>query len=312
MMLRRGRVWLTVGLLAVSACNTAWAQGAPPADVNAAAKAVIADCASRLGSGATGLAQVEGHCPELASALQTAGVRPLIIASSRDRFDRQSLPWLATLLHPALATGPDVSRLDPILRGLRRPVAQSSSWWQRVWHWIVRHLNGNAPNAADSWWAKFVRQVIGAPLLWAGLILCALVALVVAVVVVVAREIRAGRTSKAPPVAIPIAPIGPASSQLALLRQVPLAQRPARLFALLISRLVSADRLPADRSLTHREVVRRVQLEESDQRRYVESLARLSEQQLYSGATTSPEGIEEFLARGEDLYTTGWSRPAGD
>jgi hypothetical protein len=312
MMLRGGRAWLTLALLALSAGNAAWAQGAPPADVNAAAKAVIADCASRLGGVATGLAEVEGRCPGLVSALQAAGIRPLIIASSRDRFDRQSLLWLATLLHPALTTGPDVSRLEPILRGLRKPVVRSSTWWQRVWDWIVKHLNGNAPNPADSWWAKFVRQIIAAPLLWASLILCALVALVVAVVVVVAREIRAGRTSKPASVAIPIAPIGPANSQLALLRQVPLAQRPARLFAMLISRLVSADRLPADRSLTHREVVRRAQLEESDQRRYIESLARLSEQQLYAGATTPPEGIEEFLARGEDLYTTGWSRPAGD
>ena len=99
-------------------------------DVNAAARAVIADCAGRLDRVATGLAEVEGRCPELAAALQAAGIRPLIIASSRDRFDRQSLLWLATLLHPQLAAGPDVSRLEPILRGLRTPEVPSSSWWQ--------------------------------------------------------------------------------------------------------------------------------------------------------------------------------------
>lgn len=311
MMLRGGRAWQTVVLLTLWACRAAWGQDAPPADVKVAANEVIADCASRLDGVVTGLGEIEGRCPELAAALQTAGVRPLIIATSRDRFDRQSLRGLLTLLHPAFTTGPDVTRLDAILRGLRGPVVQSHSWWQRVWDWLVKHLFGNGSTPEDSWWNKFVRHALGAPMLWTGLILCALVALVVAVVVIVAREIRAGRTSKVASVAIPIVPIGPASSQLALLRQVPLAQRPARLFAMLISRLVSAERLPADRSLTHREVVRRVQLEELDQRRYIESLARLSEQQLYAGGTPPPEGIEELLARGEDLYTTGWSRPAG-
>jgi uncharacterized protein DUF4129 len=310
MTLRDSKAWLTLVVVGLSVCGAARAQDAPAADVDAAARVVIADCASKLGAGAAGLEKVEERCPELASALQAAGIRPLIIASSRDRFDRQSLLSLVTFLHPAVTTGPDVSRLGPILRGMQKPVARPS-WWQRVWDWIGKHLFGSSPDSADSWWAKIVRQTIGAPWLWITLILCALVALVVAVVVVVAREVRAGRTGKDASAAIPIAPIGPPGSQLALLRQLPLTQRPARLFAMLISRLVSVDRLPADRSLTHREVVRRARVDESDQRRYIESLARLSEQQLYSGATTPPEGIEEFLARGEDLYTTGWSRPAG-
>jgi hypothetical protein len=309
-MMHRGvRGWWALALLALFACSAARAQGAPPADTAAAARTVIADCARRISGAATGLAQVEERCPELASALQAAGIRPLIIASSRDRFDRDSLLRLETLLHPAPMARPDVSKLDPILRALRGPTAPSRSWWQRLWDWIVKHLTGKEPKPGDIWWVQIARQLIGARWLWTSLILIALVALVIAVVVVVMREVRAGHTSETASATTPNGQVGPADSSLALLRQVPLGERPARLFAMLISRLVSAGRLPADRSLTHREVVHRVQLEEPDQRRYIESLARLSEQQLYSGVTKLPAGIEEVLARGEDLYTIGWSQP---
>ena len=50
-------------------------------------------------------------------------------------------------------------------------------------------------------------------------------------------------------------------------------------------------------------------LDDAEQRRLLESLARLSERQLYSGIASTPAGLEELLARGEDLYTTGWGRP---
>jgi hypothetical protein len=77
---------------------------------------------------------------------------------------------------------------------------------------------------------------------------------------------------------------------------------------MLISRLVAAGRLPPDRSLTHREVVRAAVLDDAEQRRYMESLARLSERQLYSGVATTAADLEDLLARGEDLYITGWGR----
>jgi hypothetical protein len=79
---------------------------------------------------------------------------------------------------------------------------------------------------------------------------------------------------------------------------------------MLITRLVAAGRLPPDRSLTHREVARRAAVDDPEQRRLIETLARLSERQLYSGSTSTPVGIDELLARGEDLYITGWGRPA--
>jgi len=311
-MMRRGVwAWLALTLLAVPAWGPAWAQGASPADPDAAARAAIGECAMRIDARPTGLAQVEQRCPELPSALQAAGIRSLLIASSRDRFDRNSLLALRALLHPAPGAAPDVGKLAPILRELHPPVATTRSWLQRLWDWIVRRFTGKEPPPNNAWLSEIVRQMINARWLWISLIGCALVAVVIAVIVVVVREVRARRGRMDQPAAAPRpgTVAGPADSRLALLRRAPLEQRPAQLFAMLISRLVSAGRLPADRSLTHREVVRRAQLDDPEQHRFIDSLARLSERQIYSGATTLPEGLEEVLARGEDLYTVGWAAP---
>jgi hypothetical protein len=146
--------------------------------------------------------------------------------------------------------------------------------------------------------------------LWTGIIWGTCIALPICVVVIVLREVRAMgvRSIDDPVTAQEMAAVGPVESRLALLRRAPLAQRPAQLFAMLITRLVAAGRLPPDRSLTHREVARRAHLDDPEQRRVIESLARLSERQLYSGSATTPAGLDELLARGEDLYTTGWGR----
>jgi len=134
----------------------------------------------------------------------------------------------------------------------------------------------------------------------------------IAAIVMVVREVRAmGRRSTDEPVhGGETRTPGARDSRLALLRAMPLGQRPAQLFALLIARLVAAGRLPADRSLTHREVVRRAVLDDANQRRFIDALARVSERQLYSAAGTPPDDLEDLLAQGEDLYTTGWGRPA--
>ncbi len=138
-----------------------------------------------------------------------------------------------------------------------------------------------------------------------------LIAVPIAAVIVVMREVRAlgKRSIDAPLMANESAGIGLPQSSLALLRQRPLAQRPAQLFAMLIARLVAAGRLPSDRSLTHREIARQVRLEDAQQRLLLETLARFSERQLYSPVASIPPNLEQVLSSGEDLYTTGWGRP---
>jgi Domain of unknown function (DUF4129) len=303
------RTWPALLLWVLPLWNTALAQGVSPSDVNAAARAALGACIDRINDEPTGLSELEKRCPELPAALQAAEIRPLIIASSRDRLDRRSLIQLAALLRPPLGGAPAVSKLQPFLRVPTAAVAPRS-WWGRAWDWVLAHLHlkQQQPDASQSWLTAFAQAMDGSQWLWRAILWGALIALAVAVAILVRREVRAmgSRSSDERANSRASAAVGATHSQLALLRQMPLAQRPARLFALLTARLVAAGRLPPDRSLTHREVVRRVVLEDVEQRHDLESLARLSERQLYSGAAMPAQGLEELLARGEDLYTTGW------
>lgn len=296
-------------------------RAAPFTDANAPARLAIEACIARIdnapkglpAAAPKGLPALETLCPQLAASLQAAQIRPLIIPSSRDLLDRDALRHLERLLHPTLGPAPSVATLAPILHALPGPTVAPRSWWQRFWDWLLEHLHLSNSQSSNPWWIELARQLSGAQWLWKGLIWGTLIALPVLVAVILTREIRAlGRRST--DAAVPADETeaadasGPPGSRLALLRQAPLGQRPARLFAMLIARLVAAGRLPADRSLTHREVARAAVLDGAEQRRYLESLARLSERQLYSAAATTPADLEELLARGEDLYTTGWGR----
>ena len=309
---RAGLAWPVLLLTALRLCSVAAAQNAPPANAVADPKAVVQDCIDRLDGRLTGLPKLEASCPALPTALQAQGIRPLIIDSARALFDRDSLRQLSGLIHTAKGPMPPVSALAPILRQLQGTVTRPRTWWQRLWDWVLeRFTPRQQENSSNPWLTDIARLLGRAHWLWTGIIWATLIGLPIGVVIVVRREVRAlGRrsTDERPASAATAAP-GQIDSRLALLRRVPLGQRPAQLFAMLIARLVAAGRLPPDRSLTHREVVRAVRLEDAQQRHLIESLARLSERQLYSGVAVAPAGLEELLARGEDLYTVGWSRP---
>ncbi len=302
---------LAMPLWSVAAAQTA----PPPADVNTAARSAIRLCIDRIDEKQVGLPELEMRCPDLSPALQAAGIRPLIIDSSRAEFDRYSLRRLSTLIHPAAGPAPAVAALAPILRGLHPMLAPSRSWWRRLLDWLNEHLAPQRqPNSSYPWLDGILRLLPRLQWLWTAIIWGTVIALPVGVVVIVVREVRAmGRRSTDNLLtATERALAGPHESRLARLRQLPLEQRPAQLFAMLISRLVAAGRLPPDRSLTHREIATRAVVDDADQRRLLESLARCSERQLYFRGANAPAGLDELIARGEDLYTTGWGRPVVD
>ncbi|MGC1459537.1 MAG: DUF4129 domain-containing protein [Steroidobacteraceae bacterium] len=309
---RAALAWLAVPLLFACCPGTAPAQSAPAAtDADAAARAALQNCVARLDNVPVGLPDLEQRCPELPAALQAAGIRPLIIDSSRSRFNRNSLWLLHYLIHPAHGPAPAVVVLPAILRALHPPPLASKSWWLRFLEWLGERLAPGQNSNTPSWLTGIQRLLPRLQWLWTAIIWITGIALPVSVAVIVMREVRAmgQRSVDAPVAAGATAVAGRVESRLALLRQLPPGQRPAQLFALLIGRLVAAGRLPPDRSLTHREVAKRARMEDPQQRQLINQLARLSEQQLYSSATSTPAGLDELLARGEDLYTTGWSRP---
>jgi hypothetical protein len=313
MTLRTAFALILTALLSVPLGGTAAAQtAASAADANAAAATTIRDCASRVDDNQVGLPQLELRCPELPAALRATGIEPLIIDSSRALIDRDSLRQLPTFVHATAVSAPPVAALGPILRGLRATPAPPKSWWRRFLEWLGAHLAPDQQStSAPAWLTGVLRFLPRLRWLWTAIIWGTLIAVPIVVVIIVMREVRAmgKRSLDEPLTAGEAATAGLLQSRLALLRQAPLGQRPAQLFAMLIIQLVAAGRLPPDRSLTHREVARRVRLDDAEQRRLLETLARFSERQLYSGVASTPAGLEELLARGEDLYTTGWGRP---
>jgi hypothetical protein len=311
-MRRRGAALLFAPIVvAVLICGRAAAQSSPDrSDTTVDATAAVQQCIDRIGSEPLGLPVMEVRCPGLSSALQTLHLRPLLIESSRAKLSRDSLRQLSILVHPASGPMPSLASLGPILRGLHPPPAVTRSWWQRLLDWMIEHLGRKSNGNLSIPWLGGVLKVL-ARLTWIWTVLFALtiIALPVGVGYLIVLEMRAmGRKSVDQPVGGALAiTTGPTESRLALVRQLPLGERPAHLFALLITQLVAAGRLPPARSLTHREVARRAQVDDADQQRLIDALARLSERQLYAGVTTMPPGVDELLARAEDLYTTGWA-----
>jgi hypothetical protein len=312
MTLRRAPSWPALLLSAMPIGGAALAQNAPYAGGAAQPASVVQACIDRIPGSVIGLPKLEERCPDLQTALQAAGVRPLIIDSSRAVFDRDSLSSLLTLIHAASGPAPSVAALTPILGQLHGAVAPPRSWWRRLWEWVLDHFaNGKRGDASTPWWRGMLRQLLSAQWLWTAIIWITIIALPIAVVIIAMREVRAmgKRSTDAPRTSGATAVSARLDSQLAQLRRAALAQRPAQLFAMLIARLVAAGRLPPDRSLTHREVVRTVLLEDAAHLQLIETLARLSERQLYAAAAPMPAGLEELLSRGEDLYIVGWNRP---
>ena len=305
------RAWPALLLLALLPAALTPAQNAPPDPAIADAQSVIRDCSGRIDDRPTGLSELETQCPQLQGALAQAQVRPLIIDSSRSRLDRHSLGQLRRLLHTAAGPAPDTAALTPVLKGLTVTTVAPRPWWRRVWDWLVEHFTPQH-SGSDPWLVELLRSALQIKWLWTAIIWVTLIALPIAVGIVVWLEVRAmGRRSNDERAESGAAAgLGASLSRLAQVRRAPLSQRPALLFALLIGRLVAAGRLPPDRSLTHREIARTALLDDAGQRRLIESLARLSERQLYADTPGAPDGLAELLASAEDLYTTGWGRPA--
>ena len=136
MMLRAARAWPALAALVLPPWGIAAAQSGPPLDATTIARTAITACAGQVAAARTGLAELERRCPGLAVNLELAQVRPLIIPSSRDLLDRNSLLQLRGLLHPAMGPAPAVSKLTPIVRGLQTSSVASRSWLRRLWDWV--------------------------------------------------------------------------------------------------------------------------------------------------------------------------------
>jgi hypothetical protein len=264
----------------------------------------IRECLAGAGSSAENLEQLEQACPELGPALESIGIRPLIAATSREKITPASLPSVLVLNRESQREGPDVRRAAAALQGVADgPVSQSR--WARLKAWLLERLTGNSSSA--QWLSDWLtKHSPSAAML--KVVLYALFALVVvAAVVVVINEMRAAgflrrRASHGSVVARVQHVTASGNLTLADIRDVPVPMRPALLFRLLVEGLIRTERLPADRSLTHRELRHRAQWSDESQRATWEQLALLAERQIFSGSTLRTDEIGTVLEDAERLH----------
>jgi hypothetical protein len=203
MTVRGALSWPALLLSAMPMCGAAVAQNAPPAGAAMNSNSAVQACIDRVDASVTGLPKLEERCPDLPAALQAAGVRPLIIDSSRAVFDRESLRHLSALTHAANGPVPSVAGLAPILRQIHGTPAPPRSWWERLWDWVLDHFaNGKSGDAQTPWWTGILQLLTRAQWLWSAIIWITIIALPIAAVIIVMREVRAmGKRSTDDPLA---------------------------------------------------------------------------------------------------------------
>src|SRR5665213_3780229 len=182
MIWRAAWAWPALAVMGMSQAGVALPQGTANADASAAARVAIEACIRQLDEATTGLPALETRCPQLAASLAAAQIRPLIIPSSRDLLDRNSLTHLERLLHSRQGPSPSVATLAPILQALPGTTVAPRSWWQRLWSWVLEQLNHHQSASGNPWLTELARQLASARWLWQAIIWGTLIALPVGVV----------------------------------------------------------------------------------------------------------------------------------
>jgi hypothetical protein len=263
-----------------------------------------------------GLEHLTSFCPELTRTLQQAGVTQRLSEDWEKFLAPAGLRDINRLLQryqgEPPSTTPQTSSIQAISEALRTQQPPRSGW-QQFGDWL-RHLlqrqHSEGPGlmdrmlngVLDSMTAR-VRRVLFYGLLAAMLLLMG---------GIVWRELKAagiGRRS-APRTRRGTAPLLFGDSEEPLLPDtldtVSLAERPVLLLRLLVQALQRMGRLAADRSLTHRELIARASLDDSNQRQRFAGISLRAEQQLYGGAaplsTDDPE-LQSIVREGRELYS---------
>jgi hypothetical protein len=286
----------------------ALATAAAPAAAGPAAADVVSACAHTLPASAKGLAMLEAACPGLQQALTQLGVRPLLLESSRNNLRADSLPDLLALAgaDQDVRRAPRLTTLGPILHALA-PKPSPPSWWDLFRLWLQRVFGASAAPDSSHWLALWLAKLTPSQSVLNVLLGLLLLLVVAGAVVVVVRELRAAgvlsrrqRQRQHAPSLLPQTLSEPRT--LAQVQSAPPAQQATLMFRLLVQTLVANQRLPDDRSLTHRELAGRARIDQAAQRQCWISVCSLAERQLL--AATAPASADEgrILRDGEALY----------
>ncbi len=306
------RVAVFIGLLlAVSVASSA--EPEPAAGIPQSAAALVAECSESAADDIVGLNELEAACPGLEHALVQLGYAPFVAEAQLDQLSVHGLVDLQRLADRYRRT-PDVAAneihagtLGPILESLRQEQRAElpETWLQRLKQWL-RSVFDRPQQASDPWLGRWLQQRTISEKVRDGIVYGLIALVIVLAIVVVFNEARAagllrrgGRhDSRAPASA---ANPEPARLSLADLDSLTLEQRPSLLLRLLVSALVKAGRLRADKSLTHRELMQRANFDVPGQREDFQRVAVLGERLLYGTARVAPDEIETVIQAGRAL-----------
>jgi hypothetical protein len=292
----------------------------PPAIALPAAdpRGVIDACIARLDQGIdVGFERIAARCPELAQQLQSSAWGSWLPAGWQDAHNNLSARGLGQLkrlvvreraLHAGARTL-DVQKLTPILANppwRAEEAAAAPGWWARFKRWLQGLRAAREPDNGDAWLARLIGRI---SLSQAGIKIVSYIFLGLIVVLagyIVVNEVlaaglhrrrggtRAGRVARED-----------AHTEVLSWQDVERAavcEQARVLLLLLAARLSAAQRLPAYRALTVRELAQGARLEDAADRERLGEVALAAEAHRYSAQSTSSASLARVLERGRELF----------
>lgn len=294
--------------LLLLAAPAVWSQTAgSPADV-------VARCVESAAARSYGLEELETQCSGIEQALIELGYAPFISERQLDELTIYGLGDLQRLVQryterPASAGDIPTDSLAPILESLdEQPRAeQPLTLFERFKRWL-RETFQRRQDASDSWLSRWLDK-IDVPETVTSVIVYVLIALVIllalAVLIIELRAAARGQSNgvRRKHAAAGNAPQATKELTLADLDATPPAERPSALLRILVATLVKCGRLRAERSLTHRELLARVSLDDAAQRESFGEVSKLSERTVYGNVRVAPDEIDRVVQAGRALVS---------
>lgn len=237
-----------------------------------AARELLQQCSANAPQDAVGFDKLADACPGMQSALDELGLSERLCDNCAAKFDAKALADVVALHDRYLGVSgesPDPASVATVLAKMRAgQTTEAKSWWEIVRDWL-RHWLGGESGKFPSWFTQWLEKLTVSELVLQ-ILLCTLVVIVVglAIAVIVVELRAAGFFAKRAGAAQRNFGLGadsPTSGSITLadVEAALAVDRPGMMLRLLISILVKDNRLVVERNLTHRELTRRVQFDES-------------------------------------------------
>jgi hypothetical protein len=303
-----GRVRAQAAAALLGALAWSWL-GAAPVDA-------LRYCAAKASPMIFGIKDLAAPCPDLAQAIDSLGVTPMLFDGWRTQANVYSLLDLANLADTYAGSRPgpsaDIAALPAILKALEHErTSVPKSWWDAFWAWLKNWLASHFD--VFRWFQRWLDRVGQSATLLNVLFYSAGALVLIAAAAVIMNEWKArgaGRVRRRPAaaaVAANSAAVVPDSEE-----PDALADKLAALLRMLVSRLMHTRRLETERSLTHRELVARSTFDRESQRAAFAAVAGTAESILYGPRAAAPEDLGKALEEGRVLLAQLSARSSTD